>query len=99
MAAQKYEFQVTSAACYESLSCDQVVTILNQTSFDMKDCTYQEGFLKSGKKIISIDFEILIYVISFSKFSYKIVTISTIIPEMSCRLHHIYRNSAEFFFL
>lgn len=49
MAAQKYEFQVTSAACYESLSCDQVVTILNQTSFDMKDCTYQEGFLKPGK--------------------------------------------------
>lgn len=70
MAAQKYEFQVTSAACYESLSCDQVVTILNQISFDMKDCTYQEGFLKSGKKI-SIDFEILIYVVSFSKFSYK----------------------------
>lgn len=49
MAAQKYEFLVTSAACYESLSCDQVVTILNQTSFDMKDCTYQEGFLESGK--------------------------------------------------
>lgn len=71
MAAQKYEFQVTSAACYESLSCDQVVTILNQTSFDMKDCTYQEGFLKSGKTIISIDFETLMYVISFSKFSYK----------------------------
>ncbi|XP_062576732.1 uncharacterized protein LOC134238620, partial [Saccostrea cucullata] len=35
-------------ACYEPLFCDQVVTILNQTSFDMKDCTYQEGFLNSS---------------------------------------------------
>ncbi|XP_062582876.1 uncharacterized protein LOC134244633, partial [Saccostrea cucullata] len=45
---QKYEFMVDIFACYEPLYCDQVITILNQTSFDMKNCTYQEGFLNSS---------------------------------------------------
>ena len=49
MMDRKYEFQVEVSACYEPLSCDQVVSILNQTSFDMKSCTYQGGFLNSSK--------------------------------------------------
>ena len=49
MMDRKYEFQVDVSACYEPLSCDQVVSILNQTSFDMKSCTYQGGFLNSSK--------------------------------------------------
>ncbi|XP_062581277.1 uncharacterized protein LOC134243073, partial [Saccostrea cucullata] len=48
MYTRKYEFKVDIMACYEPLYCDQVVTILNQVSFDMKDCTYQEGFLNSS---------------------------------------------------
>lgn len=49
MLTRKYEFQVNVSACYEPLMCDQAVTVLNQTSFDMKNCTYQEGFLDSSK--------------------------------------------------
>ena len=49
MMDRKYEFHVDVSACYEPLSCDQVVSILNQTSFDMKRCTYQGGFLNSSK--------------------------------------------------
>nr|XP_022295052.1 uncharacterized protein LOC111105175 [Crassostrea virginica] len=48
MMDRKYEFHVDVSACYEPLSCDQVVSILNQTSFDMKSCTYQGGFLNSN---------------------------------------------------
>lgn len=52
--AKKYEIHVVMSACYESFSCDQVVTILNRTSVDMKNCSYNDGFLNSSKLIVMI---------------------------------------------
>lgn len=50
--AEKYEIHAVVTACFEPFSCDQVVTILNRTSVDMKNCTYNDGFFNSGKLML-----------------------------------------------
>lgn len=40
-------------ACYEMGSCEQTYVMLQQTEFDIKTCTHNEGFLNSCKKLSS----------------------------------------------
>lgn len=46
---RKYYFDLAVSACYESTGCDQTYVIFNQTAFDIKQCTYNDGFLNPGK--------------------------------------------------